>query len=56
MHVKLYMHWNLTAARNFYEVFPCIKSLNAADIQYCDKEMENNAVKKKWDSLVFLVL
>ena len=25
-------------------------------IEYCDKEMENKAVKKKWDTLVFVVL
>ena len=24
-------------------------------IQYCDKEMEHKAVKKKWDTSVFVV-
>ena len=25
-------------------------------IQYCDKEMEHKAVKKKWDTVVLVVL
>ena len=25
-------------------------------LQFCDKEMEQKAVKKKWDILVFVVL
>ena len=33
MHVKFYMHENLTAARNFYEIFPrSLQNLNTADI------------------------
>ena len=33
MHIKFYMHEILTAAGNFYKIFPCnIHNLNAADI------------------------
>ena len=33
MHVKFYVHENLTAAGNFNKIFPCnIQNLNAADI------------------------
>ena len=41
-----------TAAGNFNKIFPCnIQNLNAADIQNGDKKMDE-AVKKKWDSLI----